>query len=157
MRILIILLLITSKAHAGLSIGISTLAFKNELNYNSDKFRPKVTIGWLENFNKWNIGLHTTRLNHSQKRSLENGLDVKNKVISDILKLGYRVNRFSPNVFIANSIVKTTVSNRVNKETFIAYGFGVDYLVTKNISIGISAIMPNKIGHGASVNLNYNF
>ena len=154
MRLLltIILLLLSTQAKAGFSLGVSTMYFNDDLHYNNEKFRPSLAVGWLETFDKWNIGLYTTRLNHSQKRSLKNGLDVKSKIDSDILHVGYEVNRYIPNIILTNTQVKTTISDQSFKENLIAYGFGVDYLLTKNITVGILVIPPIKIGHGFSFN-----
>ncbi|MFT6841389.1 MAG: hypothetical protein ACJASR_000149 [Psychroserpens sp.] len=158
MKILIILLiLISANAQAKISLGISTMYFNDDLHYENDKFRPSLNAGWFESFGKIVAGVYTTRLNHSQKRSLENGFDIKSKVDSDILKIGRRYNRFIYSGFVSNTGIKTTVLNHSQKEHFIGYGFGVDYLLTKHITIGLGAIMPNKIGHGAYTNLSYNF
>lgn len=153
----VILLILTSKAHAGLSLGVSTMYFNDDLHYKGKKFRPSLNIGWVESFEKYIAGVYTTRLNHSQKRILENGLDIKSKVQSDILKIGKRYDRFIYSGFVTNTVVKTTVLNQARKEHFIGYGVAVDYLLTKHTSIGFGAIMPNKIGHGAYTNLSYNF
>ena len=156
-KLLLIFLLLSTAAQAKLSLGISTMYFNDDLHYESDKFRPSFNVGWFESFDKIVAGVYTTRLNHSQKRSLENGFNIKSKVDSDILKIGRRFNRFIYSGFVSNTGIKTTVLNQTQKESFIGYGFGVDYLLTKHITIGLGAIMPNKIGHGAYTNLSYNF
>jgi hypothetical protein len=131
--------------------------FNDDLHYKRNKFRPSFVVGWVEEYKNIVGGIYTTRLNKSQKRRLENGLDVKTKTQSDILKVGRRFNRFIYSGFVTNTSVKTSILNQVQKENFIGYGFAVDYLLTRNISAGFGAIMPNKLGHGAYVNLSYNF
>jgi hypothetical protein len=150
-------MLTNTNAKANLSLGISTMYFNNCLHYEGNKFRPSFVVGWVENFDKNIVGVYTTRLNKSQKRVLENGLEVKSKAKSDIVKVGRRFDRFIYSGFITNTSVKTSIMAQSKKENFIGYGFSADYLLTRNISTGFGAIMPNKLGHGAYVNLSYNF
>lgn len=158
MKILIILLiLISANAQAKISLGISTMYFNDDLHYESDKFRPSLNVGWVESFDKIVAGVYTTRLNHSQKRSLENGFNIKSKVDSDILKIGRRYNRFIYSGFVSNTGIKTTVLNHSQKESFISTGGAIDFLLTKNISVGVFCLLPNKIGNGCGLNSSYNF
>lgn len=160
MRLLItttLLILISINARANISLGVSTMYFNNDLHYEGNKFRPSFVVGWVEEYKNIVAGIYTTRINKSQKRTLKNGLNVKTKTQSDIIKVGRRFNRFIYSGFITNTSVKTSIMVQSRKESFVGYGFAVDYLLTRNISTGFGAIMPNKLGHGAYVNLSYNF
>jgi len=153
---IISLVLIIQSANAGPIISISTLAFNDELHYNSRKFRPAIIVGYNKEYKNYVASIYTNRLNHSQKRSLENGLDVKSKVKSDIFKLGKRYGRYIYSGFVTNTMVKNTVFSP-RKEHFISYGLSTDYLITKKISVGFGCVMPSKLGHGCFTNLSYNF
>jgi len=132
--------------------------FNDDLHYEGKKFRPSLVVGWVEEYKNIVGGIYTTRLNKSQKRSLDNGLDVKSKTQSNIiLKIGLRDKRLIYSGFVTNTSVKTSILNQVQRDNFIGYGLSVDYLLTRKISVGVGAILPNKLGHGAYVNLSYNF
>lgn len=150
-------MLLAQTANAAFNIGVSTLAFNDGLHYNSRKFRPTIIVGYNKEYKNYIAGIYTNRLNHSQKRSLENGLDAKSKVKSDFFKLGRRYGRHIYSGFVANTMIKTSVLGQAQKEHFMSLGGSFDYLVTKNISAGFGCIMPNKIGHGCFTNLSYNF
>ena len=151
------MILISASAKAGLSVGLSTMYFNDDLHYKGNKFRPSFVVGWVEDYKNIVGGVYTTRLNKSQKRRLDNGLDVKSKTQSDILKIGLRDKRLIYSGFVTNTSVKTSILSQVQKENFIGCGLSVDYLLTRKMSVGVGAILPNKVGHGAYVNLSYNF
>lgn len=173
-RILIILLTISSNANAGFNIGTSLLYtdIKDPKYRYIDSYTPKINsfnIGYNKEFNGLNIGVSTNRLlTRDVKRKVKcNGQTCINltQVKHDTLHLGYRVQRYIPNIFISNVAIKKSLylnDDRlgIQRNNIIVYGIGGNYLFNKNVIFGVSVLMPNKeiyLKKGLGLSINYSF
>lgn len=177
MRVFILLsslVLHSVSANAGFNIGTGALYtdIKDPNHEYVDTYKPElnsVSIGYNKEINKFNIGASTNRLLTKQvKRKVNcNGATCLNmtRVNYDSLQLGYRIRRYIPNIFIANTQIRKSLflnGNRlgIQNNSIIIYGFGGTYLLTRNVSITTNILMPNKevyMKKGLGLSINYNF
>lgn len=180
-KILILFLLSTSSLFANnlsLSAGTSVNYLNiSDKNYSYVNSNDQLKLSGLNlGFNyKTNtpvvVSIFTNRvLNISSSREVRNRnnnkiFELASKADVDTFSVGYKYNRIIPAIFLSNVNLdkKLTYQNKIiGKEhlSSFVYGFTLNYLYDKNISIYASILAPNKefgIETGVIVGFNYNF
>lgn len=168
-KIFMFAFLICANANAGVTLGTSISYFKNNdpvYNY-VDKPVNSFNIGYNKSVNSFNINLATNRfLNWGTEKQVKKGNATfinKTYIDYEAIQVGYRINRFIPNVLIGNVHTEKKLSyNGVfqgkSRNDFIAYGGGLSYIVTKHIVASFNIILPNEeMDFGSSLSINYLF
>lgn len=171
--ILILSMVIFCQAsNAGKVISTSILYTKiNNPDYkyidDSEQLRfSNLNIGYTAEIKGVFIGLHSNRLFYRDvvRKVKMNGRTYNNKtkVRSDILQIGYRVQRFIPYLFITNTEVDTRLITdhktyrRINNIN--SYGLGVNYIINQSVSLGFNYIAPTEeidLEGGIGFTINY--
>jgi hypothetical protein len=153
-KLLLIFLVLSAKANA-LTFGTGLIHTKNDL-VERQQYKPSLTVGESWNYKKFNIAVNTNRLAvRSNELKLKNGLKLKQKTRYDALQLGYRIKRFVPALFIANvQVEKKFLDQKITNNLFI-YGGVLNYIVTKNFSIGFGGTTINEEGQSFFTNFTY--
>lgn len=170
--IFILFISFAQKSFAGIYLSASALHTKtNDPIYKTldSKISPALSLGFSKRIDNFVFGVATNRLlansvNHkvSSKGSI---FTSKTKTIYDSVQIGYLLKRTIPSFIIANTKVNKKLFYRndfvgqTTNSTFV-YAFNVNHFLSKNISTGITYILPNKelyLRYGVNIGLNYYF
>lgn len=170
--IVFFVVLFCHKSNAGLNVGTSVLITKyNNPDYQYDTYRDQfkissLNLGYTKIYNKFILGVYSNRfINKGLKRDIKiNGKKYyqKTKANNDFLQVGWIHKRFIPSVYLINSEIrsKTFIGKKIisKQNHFTTLGLGSQYIIDKNINLGLTYILPIEEMHTeGSIALSINF
>lgn len=163
-KISLILLLSCQTAFAGVVLSGSAIntRFNDKDFILQNNAAIAASYGYFLAKDNYTVTIQTNRFLESNNKqfviSRANGktYELKSKLRTDSLLIGYKFKQFNPSVIITNSRLRRKISHaKVNNS--LLYGLNINYFMSKNHSISASYILLNKeFGLSSAVLLSIN-
>jgi len=152
MRIILIILLFffakNSFANTYLSVGAVYQKQNDKSFYLKEKILPTASIGYFTDIKNLNAAIQTNRIsNFVNKEFVQNKKDgkayeLKSRLTSDTVSIGYKFGKFNPAIFISNVKLEKTITKRKINHGII-FGLNLNYFYAKNIAVATAIVAPN--------------
>jgi hypothetical protein len=152
MRIILIFLLFffakNSFANPYLSVGAVYQKQTDKSFYLKEKILPTASIGYFTNIKNLTATIQTNRIsNFVNKEFVQNKKDgkayeLKSRLTSDTMSIGYKFGKFNPAFFISNVKLEKTITKRKINHAII-FGLNLNYFCSKNVSVATAIVAPN--------------
>lgn len=157
--VILILLLFSTPANAGLHIGISSFLL------GSDDTAPSPSVGYTKCFENYCLDFTTNLPYPTKSKFYKRGFTVKSKGTYGAFSVGYKLDKFILSSFVAlvkvdNKIYyhNVNIDNYDNKA--VVFGGNVSYFFTKRVAGSIFVLLPNTnidLKYSGGIGINYYF